>query len=992
MNNKESAKLENEFSLIAHSIDIVCSEPTIEAAFSKICTELGKLTDSKAAIIFSNIPDDQGAAVRCLVRGSWAAEGTPPFESEFLFSFMNAGSQELMLVNHIRDSFKTRSAVQIHADEFPASLHPFMKAHAFQVACLMPIYMKNSIWGEIVLTSDDSGKNWDEMDCVLLKSLAEVLPSGLERFKDELTHKEMQIEQAVLFENRIAGNILHRNDRIIRISKTALALLGGTEEDYLGAIFIDTVIHPKSREKILTRRARLETQQGTLEPIEAVLKKKNGSAMDVLITAAWQKVEDSIIINSTFFDITSIKARERLFQAVTTISSAMSSLTSIQHIMKIFLDAIQQAFPYADCAGYVHLADSDVRKLVATCDLEPALEQFIWQTAQSERLIEGGESALLLPAPTPEKGANYLFQPVRSSNNLIGTIFLNYHDNEPPAPEERSNLHALAEAIFNAAQKFLLMEQNEARYKNLAVLYKASLELGKLRFSSDIATKALQILEEEKGWTHSVIRIKDEASQRLVTLSYCAPDVQEHEGKKIIEWLNTKINKPGDGLTGWVIEHSEPVICKDLPHDPRYIETDIGMKFGIYAPIHAEGMTIGAIGVESEYIDFSPADLELLASLGDLIGMALNAVRNMELLGYRVHWLEQLYEAGTAVTLEASEDMIYYQLLDGAMEALSAEAGALMLYQKESNLLIPVAKRGWLTDLVDPIAPDTSLSGLVFSTGRSHISWELNQDVAILSPIREKIPDDKRAIAVPILAESTVIGVFHLAFSTDVHINKDIVAVAELFASFTGTVLQRFELSLQLQKSHDALKDAYDATLEGWSRAIGLRDDETASHGERVTSLAVAIGRKMNLSPEMMEALRRGALLHDIGKIGIPDRILLKQGSLSNEERTIMQTHPMLAYRLLQPIAFLKDAITIPYCHHERWDGTGYPQGLKGEEIPLLARIFAIADVYDAMTSDRPYRKALSHEDAVSYIQANAGSHFDPAVVKAFLALSRMLE
>lgn len=995
MNNNELTKIEMGFSLIARYSDMLCSGSNIEKVLSEICADLGALTESNRAVIYENINNNQSFIVHCKMRGSWSAENTVPFEPQFPFSWMKASTEELALADRIAGFFKKRRAVQLTSNEFPHSLGSGIAAHTLKSACLMPIFIDASLWGEIVLTSDIPEKRWDEIDFAILKSLAEILPSRVIRFQKDLNNQEAWIEKEILFENRIAGNILHRNDRIIRISKTALELLGGTEEDYLGKNFIDTLVHPASREIILARRANMKTQHSTLNPIEAVLQKKNGSALDVLITATWQKIGNDILINSTFFDISAIKSRERLMKAVSTIASSATSQVSLNQVMGILLSAIQNAFPYAECAGYVHITESldepDTLsgKLMASCELEPDLEQFIWQTVQSDACNQ--HSAFLMRGPSHSGIDTYLFQPVHSENHLLGAIFLQYQRNEAPHADEQTHLQTLAEAIVNAVQKIFLIQQNESRYKNLAVLYKASIRLGKLHSLTEIAREALQILEQEKGWTHSVIRIKDEVSKRLVTLSYCAPGIQSSEEQKVLEWLNTKISKPGDGLTGWVIEHGESVLCQDLPHDPRYLETDINMRYGIYAPIHAEGITKGSIGVESESINFSQADLELLCSLGDLIGMALNAIRTMELLSCRVRWLEQLYQAGNAVTIEASEDMIYEQLLDGAMDALSAETGAMMLFNAEKNLLIPVAKRGWLKDVVDPIAPDKSLSGLVFSSGRSHISWELNQDPAILSHIRKNIPDDKRGVSVPILAESTVIGVFHLAFSTDVHINKEIIAVAELFASFAGMVIKRAELNIELLNANNALRDAYDATLEGWSRAIGLRDDETASHGERVTSLAVAIGKQMDLSPEMMEALRRGALLHDIGKIGIPDRILLKQGALSDDERAIMQTHPVLAYQLLKPITFLKEAVTIPYCHHERWDGSGYPQGLRGEAVPLLARIFAIADVYDAMTSDRPYRKALSHDEAVAYIMSNSGKHFDPKVIRAFLALSRSL-
>jgi putative nucleotidyltransferase with HDIG domain len=177
---------------------------------------------------------------------------------------------------------------------------------------------------------------------------------------------------------------------------------------------------------------------------------------------------------------------------------------------------------------------------------------------------------------------------------------------------------------------------------------------------------------------------------------------------------------------------------------------------------------------------------------------------------------------------------------------------------------------------------------------------------------------------------------------------------------------------------------AYDATIEGWSAALDLRDEETRGHSQRVTEMTVKLARSLGLGEEELAQVRWGALLHDIGKMGVPDGILLKPGPLTDEEWVLMKKHPTFAYEMLSPIHYLQSALDIPYCHHEKWDGTGYPRGLKGKQIPLVARIFAVVDVWDALISDRPYRKAWSEEKVREHIQAGAGTHFDPQVVKTF--------
>jgi putative nucleotidyltransferase with HDIG domain len=178
---------------------------------------------------------------------------------------------------------------------------------------------------------------------------------------------------------------------------------------------------------------------------------------------------------------------------------------------------------------------------------------------------------------------------------------------------------------------------------------------------------------------------------------------------------------------------------------------------------------------------------------------------------------------------------------------------------------------------------------------------------------------------------------------------------------------------------------AYDATIEGWARALELRDVETEGHSRRVTQLTLDMAKHLGFSDEELLQIQRGALLHDIGKMAIPDSVLLKEGPLTDEEFEIMKRHTSYAYALLSNIPFLLPARDIPYCHHEKWDGTGYPRGLRGLHIPLAARVFAVIDVYDALRSDRPYRKKWSHRKTCDYLREQSGSHFDPEMVTLFL-------
>ena len=239
--------------------------------------------------------------------------------------------------------------------------------------------------------------------------------------------------------------------------------------------------------------------------------------------------------------------------------------------------------------------------------------------------------------------------------------------------------------------------------------------------------------------------------------------------------------------------------------------------------------------------------------------------------------------------------------------------------------------------------------------------------------------------AVPLIAKGQIKGVLEIFHRAMLEPDQEWLDFLEALATQAAIAIDNAFLFDDLQRSNIELILAYDTTLEGWSKALDLRDKETEGHSQRVTDMTLKIARKMGVSDAELVHVRRGALLHDIGKMGIPDNILLKPGPLNDEEWKIMRKHPVYAFELLSTIAFLRPALDIPYYHYEKWDGTGYPRGLKGEQIPLSARIFSVVDVWDALCSDRPYRPAWPKEKAYEHISEKAGEDFDPGVVEVFL-------
>lgn len=240
----------------------------------------------------------------------------------------------------------------------------------------------------------------------------------------------------------------------------------------------------------------------------------------------------------------------------------------------------------------------------------------------------------------------------------------------------------------------------------------------------------------------------------------------------------------------------------------------------------------------------------------------------------------------------------------------------------------------------------------------------------------------------PLLLKETVTGVFIVGTTGDTRqFTKNEIDLCYILSYQVSLAIANAQLYKKAQQAISDLSQAYDATLKGWSRVLDMRDHVTDEHTHRVADLTVALATRMGISDSELAYIRRGALLHDIGKMGIPDVILQKPSALSEDELAIMRTHPEKAYQIISQIDYLTPALDIPYCHHERWDGTGYPRGLKGNEIPIAVQLFAVVDVYDALTTDRPYREAWSKDRALKYIQEQSGKHFSPEAVNTFFEM-----
>lgn len=329
-------------------------------------------------------------------------------------------------------------------------------------------------------------------------------------------------------------------------------------------------------------------------------------------------------------------------------------------------------------------------------------------------------------------------------------------------------------------------------------------------------------------------------------------------------------------------------------------------------------------------------------------------------------------------------------LLAHVTAALRVDAAAVLLLDSSSPVLRYAAGRGFRTDAVT-----RSLVRLGEGYAGKAAFEKARVSIADISEVRGPfvffpLMEKESFVAyhgVPLVAKGEIKGVLEIFHRSRLAPNADWLQFLEALATDAAIAIDNAALFDELQRANTELRLAYDATLEGWGRALELRDEETEGHTLRVTEMTLRLARAMKLPENDLLHIRRGSFLHDIGKIGIPDRVLLKPQPLTDEEWAIMRMHPVYAFRLLQPIRFLRPALDIPYCHHERWDGSGYPRGLAGVHIPVAARVFSVIDVWDALRSRRPYHEEWSVERVREHIRSLAGSQFDPEVVETFLSL-----
>lgn len=447
----------------------------------------------------------------------------------------------------------------------------------------------------------------------------------------------------------------------------------------------------------------------------------------------------------------------------------------------------------------------------------------------------------------------------------------------------------------------------------------------------------------------------------------------------------------GEGVSGQVAKTGESIYLPNVHQSEHYLEIIPEIKSEICVPIKVKDNVLGVINAEDRHSKaYAEEDERFLLTLAGQLAIAIQRARLFQTVERQLNRLQTLRSIDRTISSSLDIDVTLNILLEHATNQLEVDAASILLLDPTSKTLHFKAEKGFHSQALryTHLLIGKGYAGKAVLENRPLHVPDLNQDPGEFkdTPVLE----DENFIfyyGLPLNFKGNIQGVLELYHRSSKSINNDWKHFADTLAGQAAIAIDNAEMFENLQSANLELSQAYDSTLEGWARALEMKDHETEGHSKRVVNLTIKCARALGVPGSKLIHIRRGSLLHDIGKIAIPDNILLKKGQLTDQEMAEVRKHPLYARDMLEPISYLEEALEIPLYHHERWDGSGYPFGLQAEDIPLPARIFAVIDVWDALRSNRPYRRAWPDEKALDYIQNQSGSQFDPRVVNTFLEI-----
>lgn len=609
---------------------------------------------------------------------------------------------------------------------------------------------------------------------------------------------------------------------------------------------------------------------------------------------------------------------------------------------------------------------------------------------QRPLLIQDYAADTRFSPPTPEMlfgtmqvPRAWLGVPILLGEQVVGVMSAQSYTPNVYDEEDQQLLVTIADQIAVAIQRARLFEETQQRLRELEVMNQVSAALRTVLGTRDILAAVLEA-------TLRALDVRD----GLAVLYNDERIAQEIVARGIFVQADHRALPSTGGIVEYVITQGNVYIAREFHADPLMRETECLKRIpagwgGLVVPIRTAHATIGImlIAVQLPRV-IQPTEAQLAQTISEMAGNAIHRANLYEQTERQVQRLNALHTIDMAISATPDLRVSLNILLDHALLQLGADAACVHVLDRQTQNLECVVGRGFR------YAP---YSAYRLRAGEGYAMAAILEQRVVQHTDGGAVADPRAEMcraegfvtyyAAPLVAKGQLQGVLEIFYRTAHRPTTEWWEFLETLAGQAAIAIELANSVSDLQRSNLELGVAYDSTIEAWSRLLDLHDHETEGHTRRVAELSVRLARAVGMPENEVVHLRRGALLHDIGKIAVPDHILQKRGELTPEEAEEMQRHPRYAYEVLSSIQYLQNALDIPYCHHEKWDGTGYPRGLKGEEIPLAARIFAIVDVWDALRSPRPYREAWARARACEYMRAQAGKYFDPHLIETFLRL-----
>ncbi len=683
----------------------------------------------------------------------------------------------------------------------------------------------------------------------------------------------------------------------------------------------------------------------------------------------------------------SLQMTQRLYQLSTQILAAKTLDETARLLVRTLRDsfgAISASLQLFDAHQRTEFKYGEGLPLSFYTNFQPEPNGFTMQAIRSGEPVIIDDLARMSPHAQAQGIQTTVILPLHGETHNLGVVFLDFPSPRRFESSEIELLSLFANQAALAVERVRMQSEMQHRIRELEVVNRVSTALR----SAETLDQMLPILLDE-------ILVVLDARHGCIYLYDPVEGVLRTQITR--EWHPVTLQHPQEGITGLVFTTGQPYVSREFCSDPRLrpaARDRIAPGWGgVHIPIRTGQDIVGvlALGVELPR-EIAPDEVALLLTLTEIAGSALHRARLHAQTQQQLEHLTALRQVDLAITNYHDLARSLNVILSQAVLQLPVDAASILLLDAATRELVFVAERGLrVTGSHPPRLPlDASFAGRAVRQAALVAEYDLPHAAspALVGDTEfVRVEGWVSYIAVPLIARGQVKGILEVFHRTRLQPDPERLEFMDMLAGQAAMALDNAELFESLQGSNADLVQAYDATLEGWSHALDLRDRETEGHTQRVTELTLRLARAMGLPEKELVHIRRGALLHDIGKIAVPDQILSKPGPFTTDERAIMNQHPVHAREFLAPIAYLRPALDIPYCHHERWDGWGYPRGLKGEAIPLAARLFAVVDVYDALWSDRPYRPAWPETQVCEYLRDQAGKQFDPEAVRVFLEM-----